>query len=159
LAAELQVVDTLLEHLPPVAEHMRLCDQREVWAAAHATPIQALLEGYNHSVYRRTLLVNGVPVMVAGAAEVPGRPDYGVPWALASVGWYDVSRGFLRVCRAYVAEMQRHYRYLENLVDARNEDSIRWLVWCGFIVDIDAIIFGPERRPFFRFHKLRCEGV
>jgi hypothetical protein len=55
--------------------------------------------------------------------------------------------------------MQRHYRYLENLVDARNEDSIRWLVWCGFIVDIDAIIFGPERRPFFRFHKLRCEGV
>ena len=159
MAAELQVVEAQLAHLPPVAKYMRICDQREVWAAAHATPMQALLEGYDNSPQRWTLLADGLPVMVAGVAEVPGRPDFGVPWALASVGFYDVSRGFLRRCRAYVAEMQRRYRYLENLVDVRNEDSIRWLVWCGFTVARTPVTFGPEGRSFFRFHKLRCEGV
>jgi hypothetical protein len=156
LAADIQVVDTALAHLDPVARLMRVCDQREVWAAAHATPLQALQEGYRTSPYCKTALLNGEPVLIAGVAVCPGLLDFGVPWALATRNFGAWSRTFLRLCRAYVGEMNERFPRLENMVDARNTASIHWLEWCGFKVERPAIPFGPDYMPFFRFHMERC---
>jgi hypothetical protein len=44
-------------------------------------------------------------------------------------------REFIRQCPAYVDRMQARFPRLENFVHAENRLSIRWLKWCGFIID------------------------
>ena len=48
-------------------------------------------------------------------------------------------------------QMVMHYRLLQNHVDARNTEAVRWLGWLGFEMD-PALPFGPDQLPFHRFH-------
>ena len=63
-------------------------------------------------------------------------------------------RAFLRRNREYVRQMQAAFPTLRNMVDARNEVSIRWLRWLGFTIE-PAIRWGAAGMPFHPFWMTR----
>ncbi len=148
----IEVVPALPAHLAPIAAAMRRADRREVWAAARASPTEALTVSLAASKLAWSGTVDGRPVCMFGAANpaVPGQP--GLPWLL---GTDDIDRhalAFLRRNRPMVAAMLAGFGSLANCVDARNTASIRWLGWLGFTIE-SAIPFGPFGLPFHPFHK------
>lgn len=93
------------------------------------------------------------PFGVFGVAPAPHESGVGVPWMLATERLEKHTLQFLRECRFQVAELQRGYRLLRNLVDARNTVHIKWLAWCGFEFVRIHPAFGYERLPFYEFQK------
>ena len=74
------------------------------------------------------------------------------PWLLGTDAIRLVARDFLRHSRGYVYEMQRGFERLENYVHAENVLSRRWLIWCGFTIEMNAPVFfnGEVFYPFWR---------
>lgn len=137
-------------HIPWVADNMREADVREVWASSRFTPAQALETSLSSSTMAWTCLVDGIPTLMWGAARRGCiLSETGVPWLLGTDSISRVSRAFVRHSRGYVARMQEEFPYLENHVHAENILSMRWLRWCGFLIDDEPTVINQE--AFFRF--------
>ena len=94
----------------------------------------ALWYGYKNSFYRRTALIDGVPVAIWGVCGVllGGK---GLPWLLTSPGVHQVSPlKFARIYQEEVKKMLDLFPLLENLVDAEYVAAIRLLEICGFSI-------------------------
>jgi hypothetical protein len=133
-----------------VAANMRPADVAEVWALARHSPQEAVERSLEMPGEAYAFLVDGVPLAVFGCAEVL---DVGSPWLLGAVGVERYTRHFLLLGRQYVTTWSSEYRDLYNVVDARNQPSIDWLVRLGFVfgapIPIGPALFLPFnlRRP------------
>jgi hypothetical protein len=133
-----------------VAANMRPADVAEVWALARHSPQEAVERSLEMPGEAYAFLVDGVPLAVFGCAEVL---DVGSPWLLGAVGVERYTRHFLLLGRQYVSRWASEYATLYNVVDARNERSIDWLVRLGFVfgapIPIGPALFLPFslRRP------------
>lgn len=134
-----------------IADNIREADRQELWAASHLTPFQALKISF---LISRDIVFVGtaddVPVCMYGVKPPSMLGNKAVPWL---IGTEDVplhSREFLRRSREVVEEFSERFPYMENFVDARNEDAVRWLQWLGFSVYYPKP-YGVEQLPFHRF--------
>ncbi len=134
-----------------LAPRLREADRLEVWAASRMTPLDALRASLEASPDPRAGLADGRVACIFGIGVRSVLSDYGVPWMLGSEDVVRHARRFLRGSRDYIAEMRNKYSRLENYVDARNVDAIKWLAWLGFTLEAPEP-FGVERLPFHRFH-------
>lgn len=148
--ATYEVIPATEDHALEMAPFMRQADADEVWAAAHFTPIEALLVSLETSLDAKAGLVDGRVLCMFGVGQMSLISDTGIPWMLGSEELPDYAIAFLRRNKEYVAEISTKYRLLLNYVDARNTMSIRWLDWLGFEVE-DAAPFGVEDMPFHLF--------
>ncbi|MDR2488772.1 MAG: hypothetical protein LBD42_04695 [Desulfovibrio sp.] len=147
-----KIVPALPEHIPAIAARMREEDRREVWASHRHTPGQALENGLARSELAWTCFVHGKPAFMWGAARQGSLISRtGAPWLLGTEGIYMVRREFLKQSRAYVELMQKRFPRLENFVHAENRLSIRWLQWCGFVLDDIPELINDE--DFFMFRR------
>lgn len=136
-----QVLPAAPEHILHLAANMRPADRREVWASHRHTPYEALALSLDRSERAWTALIDGQPALMWGVAREKGwKRDQGIPWLLAT-GELERqgAREFIRLSRDYVRLLQKGFRRLENYVHAENEISIRWLSWCGFTVEVEAV--------------------
>jgi hypothetical protein len=135
-----------------VAANMRPADVAEVWALARHSPAEAVRRSLEMPGEAYAFLVDDEPLAVFGCAET-AQPDVGSPWLLGSVGVERYARQFLELGRQYVSRWASEYATLYNVVDARNERSIDWLVRLGFVfgapIPIGPALFLPFnlRRP------------
>ena len=129
---------------------MRESDKTEIWASGGFEPIRGLRLSVEASDRVWTGLVNGEPVCCFGRAVSPVDPTVGYPWLLGTPVMERHSKAFLIRNRAYLREMSRGLRRLENHVFTENRTSIRWLKWLGFIVDEPAP-FGTMGMTFHKF--------
>lgn len=155
-----EIVPATLAHARALAPLMREQDKDEVMASGGLTPLEALVLSVNSTTpdLRWTILMDGIPAAMWGAAGDDSSPDHGIVWLLASPTIYKLSRRrFYAESNAYVARMLKRFATLANCVDARNSVSMRWLENLGFrclqIIDH----YGVERRPFVLYAKHRSE--
>ena len=141
-------------HIPPIAEHMRPADAREVMASHGHTPWEALAASLVRADLAWTCFVDGEPAFMWGVTRQGSLLSAtGAPWLLGTPALLKVQREFLRQSRAYVERMQERFSRLENYVHAENAVSRRWLAWCGFSVDAAPVkINGENFYKFWRNH-------
>ena len=148
-----EIVDATPDHIPALAANMRSADRREVWASHRHTPEQALRMSLSSATVAWACLVEGVPAFMWGVSRRGCiLSDVGVPWLLGTDAIHKVSREFLKQSRDYVDRMQDGFTRLENFVHAENRLSIRWLKWCGFVLDeeIPELMNGEDFFLFWR---------
>ena len=150
-----EILPAAPEHIPAIAADMREADRREVWASHRHSPAEALEHSLSRSELAWTCLVSGVPAFMWGVCRLGSLISFkGAPWLLGTPAITGVSREFLRQSPAYVARMQARFPRLENYVHAENRLSVRWLKWCGFILDDAPEVINGE--PFFLFWREEC---
>ncbi|MCP5419730.1 MAG: hypothetical protein H6970_10700 [Gammaproteobacteria bacterium] len=102
--------------------------------------------------------VDDIPLALFGASPDPVKAGMGRVWLLGSDDLAHYSATFLRHSREWVEKLHEPYPVLWNYIDARNELHLRWLNWCGFRIIRRIECYGPEKRPFYEFEKVR-EGA
>lgn len=90
---------------------------------------------------------------IFGVAPVSGYPKLGQVWCVGSDLIEHHKREFLTLSREWLEAANRRYPVLGNVIDARNEVSLRWLQWMGFSLVGKIDRFGVEQRPFIEFVK------
>lgn len=155
MAVDIQIVPVRSAHVRYIARNMRAADRAEVAAASGKSPVQALAFSIRHSALCRTALFDGVPAVMFGVGDLNILAGVGAPWVLGTDAIEAGAPGFLRRSREWRDQLLRRYSTLRNLVDVRNEVSIRWLGWLGFT------IYGPItlRGHAFRLFELRRADV
>lgn len=141
-------------HVDHVAAHMRQTDVDEVRSASGLEPLPALQRSVAVSAYVRTVLLEGQPVAIGGAAPHHGA-GIGVPWLLGTDAFTARPRVAVEIGRAEVRRMLELYPTLHNFVAVGNAPSIRWLGWLGFRIH-EPIPYGVEGKYFHPF-LLRAE--
>jgi hypothetical protein len=132
-----------------MAPNLRQVDRDEVMASSGDEPLSSLISSVHFSDYDMcwTGLSEGEPVCMFGAVEM-AQEGTGAIWMLGTDGLYRIQKTFLKEARKHVTIMHTRYRRLVNLVDARNEVTLRWLRWLGFNTDKVIPKAGVAQIPF-----------
>lgn len=145
-----RIVVATQEHIDEIKGRLRESDKRELWDSIRMGPEEGLQFAFDSSQFCWAATVNDRPVLCFGAARLNLLSSVGSPWMLATDGIKDVRREFIRGCKICVKTMLSFFDRLENMVDVRNESTIRWLRWCGFTIG-EKCRYGPDRLWFYNF--------
>lgn len=143
--------ETTKDALGFLADNLREADAAELRATTDADPAAALEASWRVSV-RSWLILDrtGLPIGVFGVAA-HAAAGLGVAWMMGTAGMEREAHGVARRTRRYVAEMHKLFPVLWNMIDARNELSIRWLEWAGFRMTDAHLTHGREGRLFYEY--------
>jgi len=150
-----EIVPARVEHIAPIAQHMREADAQEVWASSRASPQEALEYSLERSSFAYTGLIDSVPVVMFGVGDMNILAGIGAPWLLASDAATRRAYLFLRQSLKWRDVIRARYGLLTNFVDGRNQTSIRWLKWLGFELREKVMMNGVA---FWRFEWRRGMG-
>jgi len=137
-----------------IGGNLREADKNEIKASSGRFPEETVMLSFEASRDPLVGCVNDLPVCIFGVAEASLVSDKASPWLLGTDELPKHARAFLRMSRAWVQNTRKKYAFLENYVDVRNTDAVRWLGWLGFKIE-DPQPFGPDRLPFHRFTMTR----
>lgn len=128
---------------------LREGDLQELDAVSGAPPALAIQRSIRASILCWTARVDGEIALVCGCGGdlVTGQ---GFAWMLSSDRLLDRPITFYRQSRAYIRWMGKAYSELSNMVDQRNEASIRWLQWLGAEFE-PPVPYGRHGLPFLKF--------
>lgn len=130
---------------------MREADKAEIWAEGHFDPKFALTSSIQNSSVSLTFLHNGAIVGMFGVSPDSMLATRAKVWMLTSEEIYNVKICFLKCSRWIIDKFLSLYPTLWNFVDARHEESIRWLRWVGAKI-FDSVPYGIEKIPFHYFN-------
>jgi len=134
----------------PIAACMRTDDRREV-AVLGQTPTEALQESLAESSLVYTVLVEGQPAAMFGLMPLSVIGNHACIWMLTGDPIADIAPiTFVRESRQIINRFLDLYPVLENWVDTRYTQAIKWLTLCGAHFD-ETREFGPERIAFRHF--------
>ncbi len=146
-----RIVPTEIDHVGIIASNMRELDRQECIAAIGLDPADALYYSFTGSENVWTILYKDKPIAIFGVARLSLLSEVGVPWMLGTDELDQAGWPIIRFSRKIIRGLLEYYSKLENYVDARNKKSIKWLRWCGFIIEPPEP-YGAYRLPFHRFH-------
>lgn len=134
-----------------VADNLREEDRRECASLTSSHPRSALAHSVSSSRLAIVVVIDDEPVALFGVSDVPGNPDVGQPWLMATPGLLRAKREFIRQSRDWLHTLaiSRPYKTLRNLVDMRNTLHVRWLKWLG------AKFHGDEVMQHFRRFEIK----
>lgn len=121
-----------IEDAAIIGANIRELDRLELEASTKLTPSEAVAESIALSVACWTAVLDEVPIASFGVTSISMIGGVGSPWLLGSSDCDRVTVPFVRLTRDYIPAMLSLFPKLENLVDARNVKSIRWLRRLGF---------------------------
>lgn len=133
-------------HAEALAPRLRACDVEEIAASSGLSPLAALLASIQVSPVAYAVFFESEVMALLGVGAHPS-PGVGVVWLLGSDTIDQHPKLFWRDSRPVLAHLCESYEVLINMVDARNERSLRWLRRLGFTVD-QAVPFGVAHLPF-----------
>lgn len=129
-----------------LALDLRKADRAEAKAALNAGSADALAYSLANSVEVWVVIHLGKIEAVFGICLG------GIPWFLATDKFKEFKITFAKESKSMVKALLRKYGTLQNTVDSRNEDAIKWLRWLGFIVDAENEIYLYDYNvPFYSF--------
>lgn len=156
LSAILSIRSAHPDDCAPIAACMRADDRREV-AVLGQTPYEALHESLTESSITYTVLTDGEPAAMFGLMPLSVIGNHACIWLLTSDLVDSIaSITFVRMSRHIISQFLDLYPVLENWVDARYMQAIKWLTLCGAHFDASREI-GPERITFRHF-AIRRQG-
>lgn len=130
---------------------IRQSDINEIYASDGVDVKEAILDGCTSSINTYVAVRGETLIAIFGVSPYPSDPLVGIPWMLATDEMEKHSKDLLRISPEYIEKMHDHFPILTNMVDVRNEKSIRWLTWCGFTFPKRIEKYGYEQRPFLQF--------
>lgn len=134
---------------------LRKADKREIWASHHREADKALIEGYNKSIMCFTVEYKKRPIAMFGVVPHTILGSVAQVWLLASSEMNKMNYIF-KHSRKMIDIMLSHYPLLENFVDIRNKQSIKWLKWCGASLG-PVVPYGVEQKLFQYFQFQRSD--
>lgn len=135
------------EDIAPVAENMRIMDVQEIWASHGHTPKQALTQGLYAEGECWTVLLDEEPIAMFGIQDTE-RPELGGVWFLGTDKVYEIKKAFYTEALEFLDRWNEQYPALFNIVDLRNDVSIKWMIDVGFILSETGFYATYEARPF-----------
>lgn len=144
-------------HAREIAANLRPADAAEVRASDGLDPLEALLVALEWSDpgTAQAALVDGQLMAVCGVVRGSlGENGVAYPWLLTTPVVDRHRAAFLRASRAVLAGWAATYPRLEQYIDARYLQALRWADWLGFQVDLPAP-YGVAGLPFCRITKRR----
>lgn len=133
-----------------VAPHLRDADVAECFHAYGRSPMEMLPESIRVSPHCWVAKDDEGIVSIFGVGQSSLLSQTGNPWLVGTNRMMRYRRELLRKSRDMITAFRGEYKLLENWVDVRNIQSIRWLRWCGFKFD-EPGPFGVFGLPFVRF--------
>lgn len=136
-----------------LAPKIRQSDRNEVLASHGLSDMERILNNarsFSHEAY--AWIIDGEPIAAFGVAPGSYLQSFGIPWMLGTEEICGSNAiNFLRNSKIIINYWLSRWDYLENYVDARNEISLRYLKFLGFVID-EPIPFGVQKLPFHRFY-------
>lgn len=146
----IEIRRTLESDIQPIADNMRDADRVEVKASHGHLPNEALRQGLqvSHECYT-AVLEDGTPAAMFGCCST-AYPHLGGVWFLASTEAEKLmyGRDFLTLPPVFFDNWHKKYQNLFNIVDKRNQTSLRWLKRLGFKTIAESSEWTTERTPF-----------
>lgn len=136
-----------------LAPRLREADRQEVMAASGPDVEKTLHRALFASSHRWAAELDGELVALFGFAPVSLLDGIGSPWLLASPSLSRIPGALTKITLKHIQAVQGLYPCLENYVDARNTQSIRWLKRIGFTFGAKPVPWGVEGLPFYRFER------
>lgn len=130
------VIQATEQHAVLMAQHLRECDKREIWAASGLLPEESLLFSLDHSeeCYAALYPGNDIPILIYGMGGQQSFFDKRRQiWMLGTDQIYDVSMRFLRECRTHLQMMAAGHT-VYNYVMEGNDKTLKWLHWMNFTI-------------------------
>ena len=137
-----------------IAENMRQSDIDEVWASDRLIPTEALERSYEDSVLCLTIEYQGRPIGMFGIVPFTLEGRKACVWLLGTNDLSKVNRKLVRRSKEFIDIMLSYYPYLTNFVSCSNDDSVRWLKFCGAKFYTPAP-HGVDGRLFQRFEFIK----
>lgn len=144
------------EDAPWFAARLREADRLELTATSGPDIERSLAYAFELSRGRAFVATSAAlgPISLFGFAPYSLMSDKAAPWAVGTDDLRRRGRALNRYGRAYCALALRDFGLLENYVDERHTESIRWLSRIGFDLHPPQA-FGREGLPFRRFEMRR----
>lgn len=138
------------EDIMYLKDRLRESDVQEIWASHNHKPEKALKICLYQSLVCFTIQ-NGNPIGMFGISPVDMVGTKASIWFLASNDLDKIKKRFLKNSRKMIDLLLEYYPFLFNWVDCRNEESIKWLEFCGATIE-EPKPFGVEGLPFRYFY-------
>jgi len=142
-----EIRDSVQSDIESLSCTMRKFDKEEVWAQSHSTPREALQHSYDNSEIALTAFWKGKIVGMFGIRPKSLISDRAIVWLLTSDEASNMKLSFMKYSKKVIGMFLNLYPILENYVDSRYVDSVKWLKWCGFEIG-EAEPHGVDKVPF-----------
>lgn len=151
------IVPATQEHVAAMLPHVRTADRHEVMAASGQSVEAILPKCVSDAEMAWSGMVDDEVACIFGVTGASVLSETGYPWLIGTDLIEQHAKAFLKRNRKMVGLMLARYPVLKNYVDVRNEKSIQWLRWLGFVI-LPAEPFGLYRMPFHPF-EMRSKNV
>jgi hypothetical protein len=144
---EVTHIPATMAHVVELAAIMREADRREIWASDRQLPLGALSISLRESEKAWSTFFGGEIAMMYGVRRIPAAESAMMIWFLSSTVVDRHPITFWRACKEGLPRLLDEYPVLCNMVDARYEQSVRWVRRLGFQIKKEEP-FGPDGVPF-----------
>ena len=141
------VRDSKTGDVEAMKDNLRQSDIDEIWASHHHTPEAALRLSVEMSVKCLTIEYKDKVISMFGIVPATLLAESATVWLLATDEFKKISKAIIKEGRKFIDLFLEVYPTLENYVDTRNVQSIKWLKMCGAKIEppepygIDNILF------------------
>lgn len=128
-----EVREATMDDAEYIASNLRKEDIAEIKKMREADPREAVINSFNWSDVRGTLVLNGKPALIYGVVG----SGTGVPkvWALGTDACRKAGKVMVKLGREVSDALANEYMIMENWCDADYVASLRWLRLIGFTVE------------------------
>lgn len=159
--AELEFREPCLWHMGELVDNMRPADAAEVRASTGEDALDGIVYyAIKDSSESWVALFDGHVAAIWGV--VPGPADgIGFAWLLTTTMVDRHPKLFWRICKLELAALLGRWKELQNYIDTRHTQALRWARRLGFVLDPPAPLPHPGSNPRVDFQRftVRAEDL
>lgn len=118
-----------------VLDRLSLADRAEMKASGLQDPPEVFSLAARDAAQAGVVYADGKPAALFGVNQMPGDPDRGIVWMVATDKFAASGIAGAVLSRRVIAQMRARFAVLSNVVHAEHTRAVRWLAWLGFHVD------------------------
>lgn len=135
----IRMVPVTNEHVRYIANHMRYEERLETWRSDALRPYDVIMRSLEHSIESYVAVdEHNIPISIFGVCEpqkFEDGNDWWCVWLLSVDGGANEHKfSWYKTCKNYLPYFLLQYPRLFNYIDAKYEESLRWIKHLGFTV-------------------------
>lgn len=127
----MKIIPTTADHIHAVAAAVTEEGAEELRTLFHMEPEEALRLSLAGSNQAWTMFAGNATIAIFGVAPISVLERRGQFWIVGTVHICKHRFAFARTCRLFLSTLFRRYDCLENELDHRNTEVVRWAKWLG----------------------------
>lgn len=127
----MKLIPATAEHIKPIVEAMAQRDVTELRELFNQEPEETIRRGLAGSTSAWTMVGKDGPVVMFGVAPQCLFDSAGFFWIVATTRICSQRLAFAKATKRFLPVVFRDYVRLENILDHRHTDVVRWAEWLG----------------------------